>query len=134
TRKEAVKRGSLSQASFDAGLALSQTMTQLQPAVAARRIVDKDLQHRAAVAAQQLFASLQAETADESHFRMVPSGPDSGAVSSENPYTGEMRVTTSILFWSQTTEVAGWLHRLPDLIRRGQWSDAFRGYRELIDG
>src|SRR5690349_16348323 len=57
TRKEAVKRGLLSQASFDAGLALSQAMTQLQPAVAAKRAVDKDLQQRAAVAAQQLFAS-----------------------------------------------------------------------------
>ena len=34
TRKEAVKLGLLSQASFDAGLALSQAMTQLQPAVA----------------------------------------------------------------------------------------------------
>src|SRR5215208_777892 len=35
TRKEAVKLGLLSQASFDAGLALSQALTQLKPAVAA---------------------------------------------------------------------------------------------------
>ena len=134
TRKEAVKRGLLSRASFDAGLALSQTMTQLQPAVAAKSPIDRHLQDRAARAAQQLFASLHAETADESHFRMVPSGADSGAVSSENPYTGEMRVTTSILIWSRTTEVDGWLRRLPELIRQARWDDAFRGYRQLLDG
>jgi len=36
TRQEAVKRGLLSKASFEAGLALSQAMTQLQPSVAAK--------------------------------------------------------------------------------------------------
>ena len=75
TRMEAVKRGLLSQASFDAGLALSRAMTQLQPAVAAKGQVDKQLQEHAAAAAQQLFASLHADTADESNFRMMPSGP-----------------------------------------------------------
>src|SRR5262249_48743266 len=123
TRMEAVKRGLLSQASFDAGLALSQAMTQLQPAVAAKRPVDKDVQDRAAIAAQQLFASLHAETADEKNFHIVPSGPDSGGVTGLNPYTEEMRVTTSVLLWSRTTEAGGWLQRLPDLIRQGQWSD-----------
>ena len=134
TRKEAVKRGLLSQSSFDAGLALSQAMTLLQPAVAAKVPIDKDVQDRAALAAQRLFASLHAETADEKNFQMVASGPDSGAVTSVNRYTDEARVTTSVLFWSRTTEVAGWLQRLPDLIRQGQWSDAFRGYRCLLDG
>jgi hypothetical protein len=47
TRQEAVKRGLLSQASFDAGLALSQAMTQLQPTVAAKGVVDKNLQDAA---------------------------------------------------------------------------------------
>src|SRR5262249_1669310 len=134
TRKEAVKRGLLSHSSFDAGLALSQAMTLLQPAIAAKGPIDKDVQDRAAVAAQWLFASLHAETADETNFQMVPSGPDSGVVTSENPYTEESRVTTSILFWSRTTEAASWLQRLPDLIRRGQWGDAFRGCRRLLDG
>src|SRR4029079_4700780 len=41
TRKEAVKLGLLSQASFDSGLALSQAMTQLQPAVAAKGAVEE---------------------------------------------------------------------------------------------
>src|SRR4029079_3888024 len=69
TRKEAVKLGLLSQASFDAGLALSQAMTQLQPAVAAKGAVDAGLQDRAAVAAQQLFSALQRETAGDNNFK-----------------------------------------------------------------
>jgi Domain of unknown function (DUF4157) len=56
TRQEAMRRGLLSRASYDAALALSRAMTQLQPAVAARGSVDRDLQNQAANAAHQLFA------------------------------------------------------------------------------
>src|SRR6185436_1762305 len=103
TRKEAVKRGLLSQASFDAGLALSQAMTQLQPAVAANGTVDKGLQERAAIAAQQLFASLQRETADDKNFEIVPTmgetiSPGSGRVqprvSNESTPSGAARWRT----------------------------------------
>jgi len=52
TRKEAVTQGLLSQASFDAGLALSQAMTRLQPAVAANGAIDVLVQETAALAAQ----------------------------------------------------------------------------------
>src|ERR1041384_4463212 len=70
TRKEAVQLGLLSQASFDAGLALSQAMTQLQPSVAAKGTVDRDIQERAAVAAQQLFSALQSEAAGDKNFQI----------------------------------------------------------------
>lgn len=134
TRKEAVKRGLLSQASFDAGLALSQAMTQLQPVVAAHGAVDKGLQDRAALAAHQLFGSLQRETADDKNFQVVPTMDDSAAIASHNPYTDETKVTTSFLLWATTHDMGSWFQRLPGLIRQGAWSDAFQGYRRMLDG
>ncbi len=134
TRKAAVKRGILSQASFDAGLALSQAMTQLQPAVAATGAADKGLQERAAVAAQQLFVSLQRETADDNNFQIVPAMGESTAVTSQNPYTDEVDVTTSFLLWSTTHHMGSWFQQLPGLIRQGNWNDAFYGYRRMLDG
>lgn len=134
TRKEAVKQGLLSQASFVAGLALSQAMTQLQPAVTAKGTLDRDVQDRAAAAAQQLFTALQRETAGDKNFKIVPSMAPSGAVTSQNPYTEEMRVTTTFLLWSNTNDVGSWLQQLPGLIRQGKWDDAFRGYRRMLDG
>jgi hypothetical protein len=134
TRKEAVELGLLSKASFDAGLALSQAMTQLRPAVAARGAVDPGLQERAAVAAQQLFVALQRETASDKNFQIVPSmTPDSG-VTSQNPYTEEVKVTSTFLFWSSTHDVGSWLQELPGFIRQGKWDEAFRGYRRMLDG
>ena len=134
TRKEAVKLGLLSQASFDSGLALSQAMTQLQPAVTAKGAVDPVVQEHAAVAAQQLFSALQRETAGDKNFKMMPSVVASSAVSSQNPYTEEVRVTTSFLFWSNTNDLGSWFQQLPGLIRQGKWEDAFRGYRRILDG
>jgi hypothetical protein len=134
TRKEAVRRGLLSQTSFDAGLALSQAMTQLQPAVAAKGAVDEGLQERAATAAQQLFASLQRETADDKNFQTAPAVGDSTAVTSQNPYTDEVKVTTSFLVWSTTHDLGSWFQQLPGLIRQRRWSDAFQGYRRMLDG
>jgi uncharacterized protein DUF4157 len=134
TRKEAVKLGLLSQASFNAGLALSQAMTQLQPAVAAKGTVDKEIQERAAVAAQQLFSSLQRETAGDKNFKVMPSMVESSGVTSQNPYTEEVRVTTSFLVWSNTNDVGSWFQQLPGFIRQGKWDDAFRGYRRMLDG
>ena len=133
TRQEAVKQGLLSQASFDAGLALSQAMTQLQPAVAAKATVDPWQQQLAALAAQRLFASLQRETADNKNFKIAPSMGASGAVTSQNPYTEEVRVTTYFL-WMSTQNTASWLEHLPTLIRQGTWDDAFHGYRRMLDG
>ena len=134
TRKEAVKLGLLSQPSFDAGLALSRAMTQLQPAVAARGAVDRDVQDRAAAAAQQLFAALQRETAGDTNFKIMPSMVPSGGVTSQNPYTEEARVTSTFLFWSNTNDVGSWLQQLPGFIRQGKWDEAFRGYRRMLDG
>jgi hypothetical protein len=134
TRKEAVKQGLLSQASFDAGLALSQAMTQLQPAVAAKSAAGRDIQERAAVAAQQLFAALQRETAGDKNFQMAPSIVPSSGITSQNPYTEEVRVTTSFLFWSNTHDSGSWFQQLPGLIRHGKWDEAFRGYRRMLDG
>lgn len=134
TRQEAVKRGLLSQASFNASLALSRAMTQLQLATTASAAVDPDLQARTAHAAQQLFTALQTETAAEQNFHIQPSADDSQAIVSQNPYTQETRVTTTLLIWTKTHSAGSWLQKLPDLIRRGQWTDAFRGYRTLIDG
>jgi hypothetical protein len=134
TRKEAVKQGLLSRASLDAGLALSQAMTQLLPAVTAKGAFDRDAQDHAAAAAQQLFTALQRETAGDKNFKIVPSMTPSGAVTSQNPYTEEMRVTTTFLLWSNTIDVGSWLQRLPVLIRQGKWDDAFRGYRRMLDG
>ncbi len=134
TRQEAVKQGLLSQASFDAGLALSQAMTLLQPAVAAQGAVDPGQQEKAAVAAQQLFAALQKETADDKNFQIMPSMGESSAVTSQNPYTQEVRVTTSFLLWSNTHNMGSWFQRLPNLIRQGKWDEAFSGYRRMLDG
>jgi hypothetical protein len=119
TRKEAVKLGLLSQTSFDTGLALSQAMAQLQPAVTAKGAVDPDAQDRAAVAAQQLFTALQRETAGDKNFKIMPSMAPSSAVTSQNPYTEEMRVTTTFLLWSNTNDVGSWLQQLPGLIHQG---------------
>jgi hypothetical protein len=134
TRKEAVKQGLLSQASFNAGLALSQAMTELQPAVAAKGTVDKGLQDKAAVAAQQLFAALKTETADDKNFKLMPSMGASTAVSSQNPYTEEVRVTTVFLIWASTHNLGSWFEELPGFIRQGKWDDAFSGYRRMLDG
>jgi hypothetical protein len=134
TRQEAVKQGLLSQASFDAGLALSQAMTQLQPAVTAEGAVDPGAQERAAVAAQQLFAALQGETAGEKNFKTMPSMTPSSGITSQNPYTEEVRATTFFLFWSNTNDLGSWFQKLPGLIRQEKWDDAFRGYRRMLDG
>ena len=134
TRKEAVKLGLISQAAFDAGLALSQAMTQLQPAVTAKGTVDRDIQDRAAVAAQQLFSALQRETAGEKNFKMMPSMVESSGITSQNPYTEEVRVTTSFLLWSNTNDLGSWFQQLPGFIRQGKWDEAFRGYRRMLDG
>jgi hypothetical protein len=131
---EAVKRGLLSKASFDAGLALSQAMTELQPAVVAKGPIDKDLQGKAAAAAHQLFASLQTETADGKNFRVQPAVGETTAITSHNPYTEESRVTTSYLFGSSTHNVGSYLQELPGLIRNGKWKEAFAAYRRMLDG
>jgi hypothetical protein len=109
-------------------------MTQLQPAVAAKGTVDRDVQDRAAAAAQQLFTALQRETAGEQNFKIMPSMESSGGVTSRNPYTEEARVTSTFLFWSHTNGVGSWLQQLPGFIRQGKWDDAFRGYRRMLDG
>jgi Domain of unknown function (DUF4157) len=129
TRMQAVKQGLLSQASFDAGLALSQAMTRLQPAVAAQGPIDVLLQETAAIAAQQLFTALQRETADGQNFKTQPSQGGGATVTSKNPYTDELRVT--ILF---TETTASSLANLQVLIRQRKWNDAFRAYRHLLDG
>jgi len=134
TRQEAMKRGLMSRASYDASLALSQAMTQLQPAVAARGSVDRDLQSKAAIAAQQLFGALQHETADEKNFRIQPSPVETTAITSRNPYTDETRVTTYFFVWITSQNTFSGFQHLPELIRQGKWQDAFRGYRGLLDG
>jgi hypothetical protein len=133
TRMEAVKRGLLSQESFDAGLALSRAMTKLQPAVAARATVDPLEQQIAALAAQRLFAALQRETSNDKNFHVMPSVGGGSAVTSQNPYTEETRVT-AVFLWMSSQNTASWLEQLPGLIRRGKWDDAFKGYRRMLDG
>ncbi len=55
------------------------------------------------------------------------------AVTSQNPYTEELRVTT--YFRGMSSEgTASWLEHLPGLICQGKWDDAFRGYRRMLDG
>jgi hypothetical protein len=134
TRLEAVKRGLLSRASYDAGLALSRAMTQLQPAVAAKGTVDKDLQNKAANAAQQLFAALQHETADDKNFRVQPSTTEAPGLTEQNPYTDETRITTYFFAWITSQSTFSGFQLLPDSIRQAKWDDAFRGYRGLLDG
>jgi Domain of unknown function (DUF4157)/CdiA C-terminal tRNase domain len=134
TRKEAVQLGLLSQASFDAGLALSQAMSQLQPAVAAKAAVDPITQHRAAIAARQLFFALQRETADEKNFKILHSVVPSSGITSHNPYTGESRATTSFLIWSNTSDLGSRFEQLPGLILQGNWGAALHEYRRMLDG
>jgi len=134
TRKEAVEQGLLSQASFDAGLAFSQAMTQLQPAVAANGSVDPWQQQLAALAAQRLFASLQRETADEKNFDALTSpARASTGDRTQNRYTGELRSPTYLL-WREVQHTVYRHDDLPDLIRQGRWTEAFRGYRHMFDG
>lgn len=125
TRLEAVKQGLLSQQAFDASLDLSKAMTQLQPTAVARGAIDVGLQEQAALAAQLLFMALQRETADDKNFHAVPTmglGGEAG-ITEQNPYTEQVRVTTTFLFWSRTHESAGWLAQLPGLIRQHEWED-----------
>src|SRR5262249_59494403 len=49
------------------------------------------------------------------------------------PVHRRLRVTSYFFLWSNTV-TASWLERLPELIRGGQWDDAFRGYRQIVDG
>jgi hypothetical protein len=107
TRKTAVQLGLLSPASFDAGLALSRTMAQLQPAVAARGAVDPLIRELAATAALQLYGSLHHETRDDEHFQFVPSTEDGPSLTTRNPYTEQTRVTTSFLVGSTTHSYGG---------------------------
>ena len=134
TRQEAMKRGLLSRASFDAGLALSRAMTQLQPAAAAKGAVDKAVQNAAANAAQQLFAALQHETADDKNFKVQPSTTEAPVITEVNPYTDETRITTYFFAWITSQSTFSGFQRLPESIRQGNWDDAFRGYRGLVDG
>jgi Novel toxin 21/Domain of unknown function (DUF4157) len=134
TRKTAVQLGLLSQAAFDAGLALSRTMAQLQPAVAAKGAVDPFARELAATAAMQLYGSLHRETRDDKHFQFVPTTDEGPTLTTRNPYTEETRVTTSFLVWSTTHSYGGYAQRLPTLLRSGKWHDAFRCYRRLVDG
>lgn len=135
TRMEAVRLGLLSQTSFDAAFLLSQTMTQLHPAVAASGDIDPVTRERAALAAQLLFSSLQRETGDEKNFKSVSSMmPATGGITSQNPYTEERRAITIAPLWTRTHELGSWLQKLPDLIRQAEWEDAFRCYRRLFDG
>lgn len=130
SRLDAVKHGLLSRTTLDASLALSNAMTQLQPAAATGR-VNGLLQQRAAVAAQQMFAALQREAGGDAHFKLQPS-PDRTALS-HNPYTQETRITTFALWWS-TSNTASRLEDLPQRIRAGHWTEALRDYRALING
>lgn len=109
-------------------------MAQLQPAVAAHGAVDPVVQERAAIAAQQLFFALQRETAGDENFATQPSMSDGSGASAANPYTLEVKVSTSFLWWSRTAELGSWFQRLPGLIRSGDWREAFRGYRRMLDG
>jgi Domain of unknown function (DUF4157) len=134
TRKTAVQLGLLSPALFDAGLALSRTMAQLQPSVAAKGVVDPITRELAATAAMQLYGSLHHETRDDKHFQFVPSTDEGPTLTTRNPYTEETRVTTSFLVWSTTHSYGGYAQKLPTLIRSGKWDEAFRCYRRLLDG
>ena len=87
-----------------------------------------------AVAAQQLFSALQRETAGDKNFKVTPSMVESNGITSQNPYTEEVRVTTSFLLWSNTNDLGSRFQQLPGFIRQGKWEDAFRGYRRMLDG
>src|SRR5262245_43200024 len=63
---------------------------------------------------------------------MAP-GDGSGSVTTANPYTGQLRVTSYFLFWSSQVTTS-WVERLPEFIRQSQWADAFRAYRQMLDG
>ncbi|MBC7976017.1 MAG: hypothetical protein H7138_13680, partial [Myxococcales bacterium] len=131
TRMEAVKQGLLSQASFDAGLKLSQAMTRLQPAVAANGPIDVLLQQTAVVAAHQLFAALRTETADEKNFQtQTPGSGRGGGITSVNPYTEEVRLS----HYGMVQHTSSLLEQLPELILERKWTDAFANYRRLLDG
>ena len=131
TRMQAVKQGLLSQASFDAGLALSQAMTRLQPAVAANGPIDVLLQQTAAVAAHRLFAALRTETADEKNFQtQAPHSGRGGGITSVNPYTEEERLS----HYGMVQHTSSLLEHLPELILARKWPDAFAAYRSLLDG
>ena len=105
-------------------------MTQLQPAAMVNRPIDAGVQEHAARAAQQLFTSLQRETANDKNFHIAPAMGDTAVAASQNPYTEEVRIST--LFSTHNT--GSILSQLPTLIRQGKWHDAFALYRRLIDG
>ncbi|HEY0194478.1 MAG TPA: hypothetical protein VGC42_25370, partial [Kofleriaceae bacterium] len=133
TRVAAVERGLLSHSAFDAGLALSRAMTMLQPAVAANAPVDGLQRELAANAARQLIAALEAEAGGEHNFHMAAQIAGSGVVNTRNPYTGELR-GTSYLLWSRQVMTSNWRASLPDAIHAGRWRDAFGMYRDMLDG
>jgi hypothetical protein len=81
-----------------------------------------------------LFAALQRETADEHNFQIEPSMSEGTAVTSQNPYTNESRITTTFVIWSKTQNVGSWLEKLPSLLLQGTWDEALRGYQILMNG
>lgn len=49
---------------------------------------------------------------------------EGGAITSQNPYTEEVQITTSVLLWTRTQSTGSYLERLPGFIRDGKWEQA----------
>jgi hypothetical protein len=134
TRKTAAQLGLLSSAAFDASLALTRAMAQLQPAVAAKGAVDVVTRGLAATAAATLYDALSHDTRDDKNFHFEPSTDEDPNYTTRNPYTEETRVTTSFLFSSTTRSYGGDARQLPQLILAENWPEAFSCQRRLLEG
>jgi hypothetical protein len=97
--------------------------------------VDPITRELAATAAMQLYSSLVHETRDDKNFQYVPPGAeDNPDFTTHNPYTDETRVTSAFLVWSSTHSYGRVAQQLPTFIRSGEWDQAFRCYRRLLEG
>lgn len=121
-RQKAVMAGVLSKATFDAWLALSQSIIQLRPQ---KLPVDATLQANAATQATALNKAFAAETSSKTSTRFYTQG----ANETSNPYTGER--TTNVGTIGRTTGAG------PELsahISGGRWGAAFSAYEKLVGG
>ncbi len=122
-RHSAVTAALISQATYDAWLALSKAMIVLRAEQSAT--VSAATQNQAAQAAAAFYAALAKETSGANQVRPNPVG-----VTIKNPYTGldETRVVT------QAPSVAGYGPELEGKIKAGRWAAATTDYNRLVNG
>lgn len=122
-RSDAVAASLISQATYDAWLALSKAMIQLRAELSIK--VSAATQSTAASAAAAFYKVLAQEVSAANRVQ-----PHQAGITTTNEYTG-MRETSLA---GMGTQVAGAGPELEAKIRAGNWAEATTGYNRLVSG